>query len=89
MVNEEMDNSRYISRHVAADGRTVIKIFDGPCKNCGCQICKPFMDAPTCDNCGEEVALSFFDLIETVVTENPHGTLTDYIIRDMYLRNEE
>lgn len=60
-----------------------------PCKNCGYQICKPFMDAPTCDNCGEEVALSFFDLIETVVTENPQGTLTDYLIRNMYLKDEE
>ena len=84
---EQMENARNITRVVAADGRHVIKIFDGSCRYCGFPISKVFSSALACDNCGEKVNLCFFDLINTVVTNKLQGTSTDYQIRQMYLAN--
>ena len=84
----KLENGRHITRHVADDGYTVIKVYKGICEKCGAEIEQEFHNTPVCKNCGTEVELNFFDKIETVVTDKPQGTATDYILRDRYLKDE-
>ena len=85
---EKMENSLNIKETIAEDGYTILKRYEGNCRCCGTFFSATIDGfAPNCPNCGAQVNLSYFDLIETALSDNPQGTGASTIYRKTLLEN--